>query len=673
MRSFTILPNIDHTDKLHDDVITIWLDDTIGTSVESQWFNVARQLRQFVPHVQVFRNANECIDYVRSIGIERIFLIVAGTYGYDFDTRLFEEIMPDVLIYVLTSNILEYNGNHTNIRGCFDNTNTLVNQIHDDYMIYAADKVSDINSIRINANGSTTRCINPQLIQWKCFNLMMDTLRQLPYPREKSKDRLIQICRSYYSSNLCELKCITEFEETYQVDDAIRWYTRECFLYRLLNQNMRTNNIDAIMAFSHVLIDIYDKLNELHCQQRVRAISYNTVYRGQHMSIAEFQKLKLNIGGFISNNTLLSTNVDRNVAEMYAGDADLINDAKVLIEISCDSTSSAWKPLADVSAFSEISDEHEVLFPNGHIFRINSCELTVNNIWLLRLTLCDNSNPILQNSSDYFDIAILQLLEILPIISPKTNKANDRMLQWWRLYCADDPTEQAKIDQFEESYRPDSAIRWYTKDSFLYRLLNIALRHENIDMIIDFRYFIIDLYEQLTKSHLDYVRSFKNSSLTVYKGQKISLPELRRLKHNIGNYISIKPLFSASLSSVVALFYAELSKSDRKQFLQSVLFQIDIDMGKLAQSGKNHIFANIINMSLFVDEEEVLFMANTQFRIRSVTDWNGNGTLWVVHLTLLSQDDENSDEMRIMNQYLNYLTNLAMQHCSGSIWSFFKK
>jgi hypothetical protein len=67
----------------------------------------------------------------------------------------------------------------------------------------------------------------------------------------------------------------------------------------------------------------------------------------------------------------------------------------------------------------------------------------------------------------------------------------------------------------------------------------------------------------------------------------------------------------------------------------------------------------------------VLFMANTQFRIRSVTDCNG--TLWVVHLTLLSQDDENSDEMRIMNQYLNYLTNLAIQHCSESIWSFFKK
>jgi hypothetical protein len=78
-------------------------------------------------------------------------------------------------------------------------------------------------------------------------------------------------------------------------------------------------------------------------------------------------------------------------------------------------------------------------------------------------------------------------------------------------------------------------------------------------------------------------------------------------------------------------------------------------------------------MSYFVGEEEVVFMANTQFRIRSVTDWNGS--FWLVRLTLLSQDDETSDEMRIMNQYLNCLTNMITQNYrdSDSIRSFFEK
>ncbi|CAF1294925.1 unnamed protein product [Rotaria sordida] len=114
---------------------------------------------------------------------------------------------------------------------------------------------------------------------------------------------------------------------------------------------------------------------------------------------------------------------------------------------------------------------------------------------------------------------MLRLLEILPQISSKTSKANDRMLEWCRLHYKDNRIELAKIDQFEKDYRSDSAIRWYTKDSFLYRLLNMALRCENIDMIIDFRYFIIDLYEQLTLSHIQYMRTFEEpTTLTVYRG-----------------------------------------------------------------------------------------------------------------------------------------------------------
>jgi hypothetical protein len=668
-RSFTILPNIDHMDKFYDDVVAIWLDDTIGTSIESQWFNIARQLRQIISHVQVFTNVHKCIDYVCSVGIEHIFLIVAGTYVDDFDIRLFEEIMHDVFIYVLTSNKLEYNASHINIRGCFDNTSSLINQIRDDYMVYTTDNMSDMNFIRRETNENTTRCINPQLIQQKCFSLMMDILRRMPCPREQSIDRLIEFSRSQHSANPVELEILEEFQRTYQSNHAIKWYAEESFLYRSLNQSLRTNNIDAIMAFSFFLVDIYDQLNELYCQQRVNQPI--TIYHVQAIGIDDLKKLKLNIGGFISNNSLLATTIDRCVAEMFAGVGVTSTGISVIYEISFDSTSSTSKPLANTSSFSHITDESEVLFANGHIFRIDSCELATNGIWLAKLTSCDDSHSIVQNSSDYFDIAILQLLEILPKISPKTNEANDRMLQWWRLYCADDPLEQAKIDQFEESYRTDSAIRWYTKDSLLYRLLNAALRQENIDMIIDFRYFIIDLYEQLTKSHLDYIRSFKEQNLTVYRGQKISSLELRRLKHNVGNYISINSLFSASLSSEVALCFAKLNESDRKQCLQSVLFQIDINMEKLARSCRNHIFANIINMSCFVDEDEVLFMANTHFRIQSVINWNG--AFWLVLLTLPNQDDENSNDMIIMNRYLKHLTNLVVQHYGDNIRSFFKK
>lgn len=94
-------------------------------------------------------------------------------------------------------------------------------------------------------------------------------------------------------------------------------------------------------------------------------------------------------------------------------------------------------------------------------------------------------------------------------------------------------------------------------------------------------------------------------------------------------------------------------------------------MEKLAKSGKNYAFANIMTMSRIFDEKEVLFMANTQFRIKSVTKWSD--ALWMVHLTLLSHDDANSNDMRIMNQYLSRLTNMITEYYSDNIRSFFKR
>jgi hypothetical protein len=279
-RSFTILPDVDDTDKLHDDVIAIWLDNTIGTSIESQWFNIARQLRQIISHVEVFTNVHECIDYVCSSGIAQIVLIVAGTYGDEFDTRLYEEIIDNVFIYILTSNKLDCTTNHASIRGCFNNTNTLFNQMRDDYKIYTTKKVSHMHSVPMNNSGSTTRCVIPQLIQWKCSHLIMDLFRQMPCPREQSMGRFVQFCRSHYSNNSSQLAYINEFEETYQSADAIKWYTKDSFLFRVLNLSMQTNNLDAMMSFSHVLIDIYDQLHKLRSQQHNESLTRLTVYRG---------------------------------------------------------------------------------------------------------------------------------------------------------------------------------------------------------------------------------------------------------------------------------------------------------------------------------------------------------------------------------------------------------
>ncbi|CAF4514218.1 unnamed protein product, partial [Didymodactylos carnosus] len=89
-----------------------------------------------------------------------------------------------------------------------------------------------------------------------------------------------------------------------------------------------------------------------------------------------------------------------------------------------------------------------------------------------------------------------QLLIAVLLRMKNSNDAKMDMLNECRLCYKDDISEQRKIDDFDENYGSDKnsdltkAIWWYTRDSFLYRELNKALRTEKIEQLFMFRYFI---------------------------------------------------------------------------------------------------------------------------------------------------------------------------------------
>ena len=59
------------------------------------------------------------------------------------------------------------------------------------------------------------------------------------------------------------------------------------------------------------------------------------------------------------------------------------------------------------------------------------------------------------------------------------------------------------IDEFEEKYDPSNAIYWYTRDTFLYKMVNMALRTENSAIIWRLRFFILDMHQQLKQLHTE--------------------------------------------------------------------------------------------------------------------------------------------------------------------------
>ena len=54
---------------------------------------------------------------------------------------------------------------------------------------------------------------------------------------------------SNYTSNQIELQKINEFFDSFTLDKAVYWFTRDSFLYRLLNKAFRTQNIDEVWVW----------------------------------------------------------------------------------------------------------------------------------------------------------------------------------------------------------------------------------------------------------------------------------------------------------------------------------------------------------------------------------------------------------------------------------------
>ena len=137
---------------------------------------------------------------------------------------------------------------------------------------------------------------------------------------ETDKQQLIALCKNEYKNNNTQLDIVHEFEHEYSPEKALWWYTRESFLYRMLNKALRIQNIDLLFLFRFVIRDIYQQLKQNQCQSPVR------VYRGQVMSNEELNNLQKSIGKFISINSFFSTSISRHKAMGFLNTSNISND-----------------------------------------------------------------------------------------------------------------------------------------------------------------------------------------------------------------------------------------------------------------------------------------------------------------------------------------------------------
>lgn len=241
------------------------------------------------------------------------------------------------------------------------------------------------------------------------FELLIDVV--LRTERTNEMDELIRLCKIEYNGNKVEECRINKFQQTYTAETSIHWFTKDSFVYRLLNKALRLQSIELLLAFRFVIKDIYEQLAKLEQDQNISNIK---VYRGQILLLADLGQMTANIGGLISFHSFISTSSDRDQATAFVlsepTNASLVN---VLFEIECTQCSSLSltpKPYVCVSKLSEISSENEVLISLGSYFRISGIDydsgIKVDIIKLVSLSgaesTCRSSKEVHQSKSDIF-------------------------------------------------------------------------------------------------------------------------------------------------------------------------------------------------------------------------------------------------------------------------------
>ena len=213
------------------------------------------------------------------------------------------------------------------------------------------------------------------------------------------------------------------------------------------------------------------------------------------------------------------------------------------------------------------------------------------------------------------------------------------------------------LDEFQTGYRSDQAILWYTKETFLYPLMNGALRNLEGDIIVDMGFFIHDLHRQLETLHQTQLTAFGSRPFVVYRGQGLTKEKFEQLNKSKGGLLGFNNFLSTSRNRSVSLDFAKWS-ADKPENV-GILFVMTIDP-KL----KLTPFADVEGHTAVKGEEEILFSMHTIFRISEIKQLSGTSELYEIQLVLTNEDDP---QMKKLHNYMQNSKKVTGWHRIGWI------
>lgn len=367
-------------------VIIILLDINSSSADENK-------LKNIVANVKTFTDADQCFHFLENMKNEKIFMILSDSFEQYFGHFLnFIQDMEQVYsIYILCNQQGRYeqwSNQYKKLKGAFPDIENISERLN-----------QDVDRCKNNLIPNVVKRdkLDPSYIYMK---LLLEVILKIHYD-EEAKVVFIRYLREQSTNNNLHRQSIDRLEQSYTEHSPIWWYTAESYLYLILNKALRTLDTAVIIKMGFFIQDLYRQIELLYAQAQYT--SQRTVYRGQGLSLIDFDNMRSHLGGLLSFNYFISTTTDRDIASCFA-ESNQCNPNLVgvhfQIEIDPSICCIPFAAIDDVSYSSEPSSEF--LFSVGSTFRIQAIEhLIEDGIWQVNLVLTNDIDPELKYLIDY--------------------------------------------------------------------------------------------------------------------------------------------------------------------------------------------------------------------------------------------------------------------------------
>ncbi|CAF1087918.1 unnamed protein product [Adineta ricciae] len=429
-----------------ESITLIWFDPTIGSHEDHE--RTKQRLREINDYVVFHIELDPCIAYIQTISKEKVFLVTSGAHALELLTQVHELPQVDsIFVFCMKKPKYEY------LRDAYPK---IVNIFTDRAVLCASilEQVSLLNKQLaafsfFDQNQRAIKDLSKRSAEFLWFKLFNDVILRLPHNLE-AKQEMIDACRHYYRGNFKEQTLIDEFERDYQPEQAITWYSKQSFVYKLINKALRSEDIDLLHTFRYFICDLSNSLKRERGKFEYSGETSLTVYRGAHLTKKDFDNIRDNEGKLISTNGFLSTSRSRERALRFAQQTTKRTDVvPVLYVIQCPVRELDESFIfADIMKLSVYPKEQEVLFDLSAAFKINSVQKD-GTIWIINLTASNEAHSIVK---EYLELQRKEIQEKSAAILLGRLMCNmgqyDKSLQYFRKLLADPNGEDVAWIEF---------------------------------------------------------------------------------------------------------------------------------------------------------------------------------------------------------------------------------